>query len=94
MGRSNPGGLCWGVRRFTFREFVMDLSAAELNRRGLVPVGRFVRDERETATLILVQTQLVFRRTLESEGLQETNPLWYSVGSGLKRGGSESIYYA
>jgi RecB family exonuclease len=33
-----------GVRRFAFREFVMELSAAELNRRGLVPVGRFVRE--------------------------------------------------
>jgi hypothetical protein len=28
-----------GVRRFAFREFVVDLSAAELNRRGLVPGG-------------------------------------------------------
>jgi len=33
-----------GVRRFAFREYVMELSAAELNRRGLVPVGRFVRE--------------------------------------------------
>ena len=31
-----------GVRRLAFREFVMELSAPELNRRGLVPVGRFV----------------------------------------------------
>ena len=33
-----------GVRRLAFREYVMELSAAELNRRGLVPVGRFVRE--------------------------------------------------
>jgi len=33
-----------GVRRMAFREFVLDLSAAGLNRRGLVPVGRFVRE--------------------------------------------------
>jgi RecB family exonuclease len=33
-----------GVRRFSFREFVLELSAAELNRRALVPVGRFVRE--------------------------------------------------
>jgi len=37
---ARPGG----VRRFAFREFVIELSAAELNRRGLVPVGRFVRE--------------------------------------------------
>ena len=34
----------WGVERLGFREFVIQLSAAELNRRGLVPVGRFVRE--------------------------------------------------
>ena len=33
-----------GVRRFAFREFVLELSASELNRRSLVPVGRFVRE--------------------------------------------------
>ena len=33
-----------GVRRLAFREFVMELAAAELNRRALVPVGRFVRE--------------------------------------------------
>ena len=33
-----------GVRRLALREFVLELSAAELNRRGLVPVGRFVRE--------------------------------------------------
>ncbi len=33
-----------GVRRFAFREFALELSAPELNRRGLVPVGRFVRE--------------------------------------------------
>ena len=33
-----------GVRRFAFRELVLELSAAELNRRGLVPVGRVVRE--------------------------------------------------
>ena len=33
-----------GVRRLAFREFVLELSAAGLNRRGLVPVGRFVRE--------------------------------------------------
>ena len=34
----------WNVRRFALREFVVELSASELNRRGLVPVGRFVRE--------------------------------------------------
>jgi ATP-dependent helicase/nuclease subunit B len=33
-----------GVHRFAFRELVLELSAAELNRRGLVPVGRVVRE--------------------------------------------------
>ncbi|HEV3202013.1 MAG TPA: PD-(D/E)XK nuclease family protein [Bryobacteraceae bacterium] len=33
-----------GVRRLAFREYVMDLAAPELNRRQLVPVGRFVRE--------------------------------------------------
>lgn len=33
-----------GVRCLAFREFVLALSAAELNRRGLVPVGRLVRE--------------------------------------------------
>src|SRR4051794_23189067 len=33
-----------GVQRLAFREFVLELSGPELNRRGLVPVGRFVRE--------------------------------------------------
>src|ERR1035438_8008358 len=33
-----------GVHRLAFREFVGELSAAELNRRALVPVGRTVRE--------------------------------------------------
>ena len=33
-----------GVRRLAFRDLVMELAAAELNRRQLVPVGRFVRE--------------------------------------------------
>jgi len=33
-----------GVHRLAFREFVLELSAAELNRRALVPVGRTVRE--------------------------------------------------
>ena len=32
------------VRRLAFREFVLELSGLELNRRALVPVGRFVRE--------------------------------------------------
>jgi RecB family exonuclease len=32
------------VRRLAFREFVLELSASELNRRSLVPIGRFVRE--------------------------------------------------
>jgi RecB family exonuclease len=32
------------VRRLAFREFVLELSASELNRRALVPIGRFVRE--------------------------------------------------
>ena len=38
------GTALMGVRRLAFREFVMELSAPELNRRRLVPVGRFVRE--------------------------------------------------
>ena len=38
------GAALLNVRRFALREFVLELSAAELNRRGLVPVGRFVRE--------------------------------------------------
>ena len=38
------GAALLGVRRFSFRDFVSDLSAPELNRRGLLPVGRFVRE--------------------------------------------------
>jgi RecB family exonuclease len=37
-------GALMGVRRFAFREFVLELSAGELNRRSLIPVGRFVRE--------------------------------------------------
>ncbi len=33
-----------GVHRLAFRELVLELSAAELNRRALVPVGRIVRE--------------------------------------------------
>src|ERR1039457_2584800 len=33
-----------GVHRWAFRELVAELSAAELNRRALVPVGRTVRE--------------------------------------------------
>ena len=33
-----------GVHRLAFRELVLELSAAELNRRALVPVGRTVRE--------------------------------------------------
>src|SRR4051812_6495914 len=33
-----------GVHRLSFRELVLELSAAELNRRALVPVGRIVRE--------------------------------------------------
>ena len=33
-----------GVHRLAFREFVLELSAPELNRRALVPVGRLVRE--------------------------------------------------
>src|SRR6516164_128515 len=33
-----------GVHRLAFRELVLELSAAELNRRALTPVGRVVRE--------------------------------------------------
>src|SRR5450432_2274580 len=33
-----------GVHRLGFRELVLELSAAELNRRALVPVGRVGRE--------------------------------------------------
>jgi ATP-dependent helicase/nuclease subunit B len=38
------GTALMGVQRLAFREFVLDLSGSELNRRALVPVGRFVRE--------------------------------------------------
>src|SRR5450756_244 len=33
-----------GVHRLAFRDIVLELSAAEMNRRALVPVGRIVRE--------------------------------------------------
>jgi len=33
-----------GIARLAFREFILELSAAEMNRRELVPVGRLVRE--------------------------------------------------
>jgi RecB family exonuclease len=53
-----------GVRRLAFREFVIELSASELNRRALIPVGRFVREAlaaRVTARAIQ-QNQLTYLR--------------------------------
>src|SRR5437660_1796884 len=38
------GGALVGVQRAAFRELVLELSSGELNRRGLVPVGRVVRE--------------------------------------------------
>jgi ATP-dependent helicase/nuclease subunit B len=38
------GDALLGVRALAFRELVTELAAAELNRRELVPVGRFVRE--------------------------------------------------
>ena len=38
------GAALVGVQCFGLRDFVLELSAGELNRRGLVPVGRFVRE--------------------------------------------------
>ena len=38
------GAALLGVRRFALREFVLELSGPELNRRALVPVGRSVRE--------------------------------------------------
>jgi RecB family exonuclease len=44
IARVACGDAVLGVHRLAFRELVTELSAAELNRRGLVPVGRFVRE--------------------------------------------------
>jgi ATP-dependent helicase/nuclease subunit B len=38
------GAALVNVKRLAFREFVLELSGAEMNRRGLIPVGRFVRE--------------------------------------------------
>ena len=38
------GAALVNVQRLAFREFVLELSGAEMNRRGLIPVGRFVRE--------------------------------------------------
>ena len=38
------GAALVGVGRLAFRELVLELSNAEMNRRALVPVGRFVRE--------------------------------------------------
>ncbi len=38
------GSARFGVQRLSLRGFVRELSAAELNRRRLLPVGRFVRE--------------------------------------------------
>jgi CRISPR/Cas system-associated exonuclease Cas4 (RecB family)/uncharacterized protein (DUF1778 family) len=44
VARIACGDALLGVRALAFRDLVMDLAAAELNRRELVPVGRFVRE--------------------------------------------------
>jgi CRISPR/Cas system-associated exonuclease Cas4 (RecB family) len=44
IARSACGEALLGVRTLAFRELVTELSAAELNRRQLAPVGRFVRE--------------------------------------------------
>jgi CRISPR/Cas system-associated exonuclease Cas4 (RecB family) len=38
------GAALVGVQRMGFRDLVLELASAELNRRGLVPVGRVVRE--------------------------------------------------
>lgn len=42
--RAACGAAMLGVRALSFRDLVMDLAVSELNRRALVPVGRFVRE--------------------------------------------------
>jgi RecB family exonuclease len=44
VARTACGDALLGVNRSAFRELVTELAAAELNRRELVPVGRFVRE--------------------------------------------------
>lgn len=51
-----------GVRRLAFREFVLELSAGELNRRGLVPVGRFVREALAARVTALQRGDLTYLR--------------------------------
>jgi ATP-dependent helicase/nuclease subunit B len=44
VARLACGDALLGVRALAFRELAMDLAVSELNRRELVPVGRFVRE--------------------------------------------------
>ena len=46
------------VQRFAFRELVLELAAAGLNRRELVPVGRFVREA--MAARVTAETELTY----------------------------------
>src|SRR4051794_40406435 len=47
-----------GVHRLGFRELVLQLAGGELNRRGLNPVGRFVREA--LASRVAALTELTY----------------------------------
>ncbi len=47
-----------GVRRHSLRELVLELAAGEMNRRELVPVGRFVREA--LAARVTAETPLTY----------------------------------
>jgi CRISPR/Cas system-associated exonuclease Cas4 (RecB family) len=58
VARMACGEALLGVHRLAFRELVTELAATELNRRGLAPVGRFVRQA--LAARVTAGTELTY----------------------------------
>jgi CRISPR/Cas system-associated exonuclease Cas4 (RecB family) len=59
------------VKRLALREFVLELSGTELNRRALVPIGRFVRE---------ALAARVTAQALERDGLTYVRPVAHFPG--------------
>lgn len=60
VARMACGTALLGVRALGFRDLVMELASAEMNRRELLPVGRFVRE----ALAARITAEAVLRREL------------------------------
>ena len=57
-------GALLGVKRLGFRELVLELAAAEMNRRELTPVGRLVREA--IAARVTAETELTYLAPVSS----------------------------